>query len=138
MSGMLTVWQDTDGCANKYRCALSIYLMTMLSSSYGIIMDHAINATGHIKNVVDRLNTTEKSYLKGEMELMGKLEINDTTHIGIILSASKYVSIKFSNQCLHILNNKEILNGLKGSPKMQKNTVTIKISITYIQCSKYI
>ena len=47
--------------------------MTMLSSSYGIIMDRAINAPGHIKNVVDRLNTTEKSYLKGEMKLMGKL-----------------------------------------------------------------
>ena len=35
-------------------------------------------------------------------------------------SASRYVSIKFSDKCLHIINNKEILNGLKGSTKMQK------------------
>ena len=35
-------------------------------------------------------------------------------------SPSKYASIKFSDQCLHILNNKEILNGLKGSKKNAK------------------
>ena len=30
----------------------------------------AINTPGHIKNVVDGLNTADKNYLKGEMELM--------------------------------------------------------------------
>ena len=51
---------------------------------------------------------------------MGKLTSNNTTNIGMLPCASKYVSIKFSYQCLHILNNKEILNGLKGSTKIQK------------------
>ena len=54
------------------------------------------------------------------MELMGKLAGKDTKNIGMLPSASKYVSIKFAYQCLHIINNKEILNGLKGSTKMQK------------------
>ena len=54
------------------------------------------------------------------MELKGKLAINDTTNIVILPSASKDDSIKFTYQCLHILNNKERLNGLKGSTKMQK------------------
>ena len=49
MSGMSTVWEDTDGCAKQYRCALDIYLMTVLSYSYGIIMDCSINAPGHVK-----------------------------------------------------------------------------------------
>ena len=53
------------------------------------------------------------------MELLGKLASNDTPEIGIIPSASKYVSIKFSEQCLHILNNNDQLNGLKGSTKMK-------------------
>ena len=35
-------------------------------------------------------------------------------------SDSKDVSINFAYQCLHIPNNKEILNGLKGSTKMKK------------------
>ena len=38
----------------------------------------------------------------------------------MIPSASKYVSIKFADQCLHILNNKETLNGIKSITKMQK------------------
>ena len=30
VSGMLKVWEDTDGCANKYRSYMDIYLMTVL------------------------------------------------------------------------------------------------------------
>ena len=100
--------------------------MIVLSSSYGIIMDISINAPGHGKNVVDRLNATDKRYLKEKMELMGKLASNDTKNIGVLPSASYYVTIKISDQCLHILNNKEILNGLKGSTKMQKRQPLFK------------
>ena len=49
MSGMSTLWEDTYVCANKYMCDFDIYLMTVLSSSYGIIMDDAINQPGHEK-----------------------------------------------------------------------------------------
>ena len=66
MSGMSTVWEDTDGCANKYRCDLSIYLPTVLSSSYGNIIDRAINAPGHGNNVVDGINVMDKCFLKGK------------------------------------------------------------------------
>ena len=62
---MSTVWEDTDGCSKQYRWALDIYLMTVLSSLYGIIMDRAINVPGHGKNVVDGINVTGKRYLKG-------------------------------------------------------------------------
>ena len=112
VSSMSTVWEDIDGCENQYRCDLSIYLMTVLSSSYSIIMDLAMNAPCHGNNFIYGLNTTGKRYLKGEMEHMGKLVSNDTTNIGILFSASKYVSVKFADQCLHILNNKERFNGL--------------------------
>ena len=61
-----------------------------------------INATGHGNNVVDRLNVTDTRYWKGEMELIGKLETNDTSNIGITPSVSEDVSIKISDQCIHI------------------------------------
>ena len=54
------------------------------------------------------------------MELMGKLASKDTTNIGMLPSASKYVVIKFADKCINNINNKEILNGLKGSTKMQE------------------
>ena len=80
--------------------------MTVLSSSYGIIMDRVINAPGHGNNVVYGLNAEDKRYLKGEMEIMDKLASNDTTKIAILPNASRYVSINFAYQCLHIFNNK--------------------------------
>ena len=61
VSGASTVWKDTNGCTNQYRRALDIYLMTVLSASYGIIMDRKINASGNGKNVVDGINSTEKT-----------------------------------------------------------------------------
>ena len=70
-------------------------------------MDSSINARGNGNNDVRGLNETDKRFLKGKMELIGKLSSNDTSKIGMLHSASKYVSIKFSDQCLHILNNKE-------------------------------
>ena len=54
------------------------------------------------------------------MEIIGKLGSNDTRNIGMLTSASKDVSIQFEEQCLHIINNKEILNGLEGSSKIKK------------------
>ena len=70
--GVLTVWEDTDGCAKQYRCDLDIYLITVLSSSYGIITDRIINSPGHGNNVVYGLNATEFFYFKEQIELIGK------------------------------------------------------------------
>ena len=116
---MSTVWKDTGGCAKQYKCGLDIYLITVISSSYGIIMYCAINAPGHGKNVADGLNAIEKRYLKEQMEPIVKLASNDTSNIGMLPSVSKCVSIKFSDQCIHILDDKDSLNGLKGSTKIK-------------------
>ena len=54
---MSTVWDDTGVFSYQYSCALAIYLMNVLSSLYGIIMDRAIDAPGHGKNVFDGLKS---------------------------------------------------------------------------------
>ena len=53
------------------------------------------------------------------MELFGKLVSNNNTNIGIIPIASKDVFVKFADKFPHILKNKETLNGLKCSTKIQ-------------------
>ena len=78
VSGMSTVWEETDGRAKQYRCALAIYLITLLSYSYSITMDRVINAPVHGNNVVDGINTTDTFYLKEKLELIGKLSNNST------------------------------------------------------------
>ena len=62
--GMSTLWEYTYGCAKKYRSALAIYLMTFLSSLYGIIIYRAINSPGNENNVTDGINGIYKRYLK--------------------------------------------------------------------------
>ena len=89
-------------------------------------MDHTIDATDHGNNVVDGLNATDKRDQKQQMELIGKLSNNDTSNIVIIPSAQKYVSIKYAYQCIHILNNKDRLNGLKGITRNQKRESLFK------------
>ena len=100
---MSRVWEDTVGCAKQYMCALAMYLMIVLLSSYCFIMYRKINAPDHGNNFVNGLNEREKNYLKGEMELIGKLESNDTKNIGMLPSDSKDVYIKFADQCIHII-----------------------------------
>ena len=65
VSGISILRKDTYYCSHKYRCALDIYLMTVLSSSYGIIMDSAINSPVHENNIIDEINAMYKHYLKG-------------------------------------------------------------------------
>ena len=64
---MSTLWEDTDDCAKQYMRAVTIYLMTVLSYSYGIVLDCTLNAPVHENNAVDGLNSTEKLTLKGKM-----------------------------------------------------------------------
>ena len=119
MSGISTLREDTDGCAKQYRCDLASYLTNVLSSSYGIIMDCAINAPDHGNNVVYGINATDKRYLKEKMELIDKLASNYTSEIGMISSDPEYVSIKFEDQCIHTLNNKDRLNEFKIITEIQ-------------------
>ena len=62
--GIPAVWEDTNDCAKQYRCDLGIYLMTVLSSSYGIKIYRAINAPGYGKNDVAGITATDKHCLK--------------------------------------------------------------------------
>ena len=77
------------------------------------------NSPGYGNHVVDGLNATRGIYLKENMELIVKLASNNTSEIGMLPSSSKDVLIKFAYQYIHILNIKEILNGIKGSKNIQ-------------------
>ena len=49
MSTLITIWENTDGCAEQYRCAIALYLMSVLSQRHSIIFDWVINSPGHEK-----------------------------------------------------------------------------------------
>ena len=57
------MWEKTDGCAEQYICASALYLMSVISQTYSIIIDWGIIAPGHGKEVVDGLNAVDKRYI---------------------------------------------------------------------------
>ena len=62
-TSLSTIWGNTDGCAEQYRCASALYLMSVISQTYSLIIDQGINEPGHGKEVVDGLNAVNKSYI---------------------------------------------------------------------------
>ena len=63
MSTLSTTWENTDGCADQYRCATALYLMSFLSQRPSIIFDRDIGAPGHGKEVVGGLNAIAKRFM---------------------------------------------------------------------------
>ena len=57
---MSTIWENTDGCVDKYRCATALYLLYMFAHAYKIIIDYGVGASAHDREVVDGLNATNK------------------------------------------------------------------------------
>ena len=57
------IWENTDGCAKKYRCASALYLMSVMPQCYSIIIDRGIGEPVHGKYVVYGLNAVDKRYV---------------------------------------------------------------------------
>ena len=72
LSTLSTIWEETDGCAKQYCCALALYLLSMVASTFGIVIDRGIGAPGHGKDVVDGLNACDKRYLREVLNQMVK------------------------------------------------------------------
>ena len=53
----------TDGCAEQYRCASALYLMSVMSQCYSIIIDRGIGTPGHGKEVTDGIHAVDKRYI---------------------------------------------------------------------------
>ena len=62
-TSLSTIWGNTDGCDEQYKCASSLYLMSVMSQCYLVIIDLGISAPGNYKEVVDELNGVDKRYI---------------------------------------------------------------------------
>ena len=57
------MWDQTDVCAQQYRCSIAYFLMSYLSKSYQIVLDRAVDTPGHGKDVFDGFKAVQKRYL---------------------------------------------------------------------------
>ena len=56
-STLSTMWENTDCCLDKYRCASALYPMSFFYQCHSIIIDRGISAPLHGKEVVGGLNS---------------------------------------------------------------------------------
>jgi hypothetical protein len=47
-----TILDHSDRCSKKYRCGTALYLLSVLSSQFGVTIDRMIGAPGHVKDLI--------------------------------------------------------------------------------------
>ena len=62
-SKLSIIWENTDGCAEQYRWASSLYLMSVFSQSHSIIIDQGISEPVNGKQLIDSINNIGKRYM---------------------------------------------------------------------------
>ena len=62
-SALSKIWENTDGCADQYRFTSVLYLMSVISQCYSVIIDCDISAPGNGKEVFEGINVIDKGYI---------------------------------------------------------------------------
>ena len=60
---LIKIWENNDGCAEKYRCDSALFLISVRLQCYSIIIDRGISVPGNVKEVVYGLNAVDKRYI---------------------------------------------------------------------------
>ena len=89
---LITKGYNTYECAEHYICDTELYLFSMLSQVYNIIIDCGFISTRHDRELVDGLNAHEKSFrLMATVQLPGSKGYG--THIVIHSKNKSYDAI---------------------------------------------
>jgi hypothetical protein len=131
-----TILDHSDGCSKQYRCGTAIYLLSVLSSQFGVTVDRMIGAPGHGKDVVDALNATTKKYIKQKMRMVNNPGSDESCDQKMkVHSVSETESTSFAMECLRLCSLKERKDGVKTSSKYAKREQSARVSerIYYLQ-----
>ena len=104
-TSLSTIWENTDGCAEQYRCASALYLMSVMSQTYSIIIDHGISAPVHGKEVVDGLNDVDKRYI---YRLISKVQLTGSIRF------DSQIKIHTGTENKHVSLAKELKDHMEG------------------------
>ena len=126
---------DTDSCANQYRCGNVLYLLSMLSAKHKLIIDRAAGAPGHGKDVVDGLNVTGKNYLHAKMCMIGTPEANSSEHVMNAHSTVNGTAFGLAQKYHRLCSHPSRTGGYKGGVKNKKReqTAKMKARVYYLQ-----
>ena len=121
------MWDQTDGCAKKYRCSIAYYLMSYLSSSYQIVLDRSVDTPGHGKYVVDGFNAVQKQYLATCLRMRSTPEKHkiDSKRMRVEAMTEKG-ELSFAEECKRLLDLR-VETGTKGDKKHAKREAKARL-----------
>ena len=112
-----TFWESTDGYSKQYRCGSALFFLCYISFKYKIIIDRMIGAPGHGKNLVDSINTSDKTYLKDKMCMIRTPEVDDCSKRIKAHSMIDNTYYIFAEECKRLCECIHRENGAKGYSK---------------------
>ena len=59
------VLSQTDGCAKQYKCVTTIYVMSLLATKHGIVVDRSISESCHGKSLVGKCLIKTRKHFGG-------------------------------------------------------------------------
>ena len=71
------IYDNIEVCIKKYRCANSMWLLSVLAFTYIVIIYRCVNYTGHGRSKIDVINGYVKTYLKQNVCMIGTEEYNN-------------------------------------------------------------
>jgi hypothetical protein len=131
-----TLYDETDGCGKQCRCSNAIYLLSVLASKYGTVLDRGIGAPGHGKDDVDGLNATDKQHIWGKFRMIGTPECNDKEkRIAANSMVEQGASESLAAECARLCSLPSRINGVKSHAKAKKReeTATMKKRNYHVQ-----
>ena len=99
------MWDQTDGWANQYRCAIAYYIMSYLSKSYQIVLDGSVETIGHGTDIVDGFNAVQKWYLATCLRMLSTPEKEkiDSKCMSVEAMTEKG-EVSFAEECKRLLD----------------------------------
>ena len=112
-----TIWKNTDGGADQYRCASSLHLISVFSQSHSIKIDQGISEPGHGKEVFDGINAIDKLYMYQliyNVQLPGSRKV-DSQNLMYSCTPKNDVSLakEFQNICLSMICKHGVIDNRK-------------------------
>ena len=94
------MWDQTDGCANHYRCSIAYYLMSFLSKSYQIVLDRDVDTLINVKDVAGGFSAVQKLYLATCLKIHSTPEVENinSKHMRVDVMTEK-VEVRFDEEC---------------------------------------
>jgi hypothetical protein len=85
-----------------------------------VIIDQAVGAPGHGKDVVDGLNATDKRYLKQKMSMVSTPEENDSNNRMSACSMVEEEGKSLAEECARLCSDTSRVAGVKSDAKYAK------------------